>query len=99
MIMEFLSPSERRWSRERVRGVSGSPLVIAPCSCTTNTGRRSPFDVVGAKVAGLKAAFVDRAGKGWIDRLDPINVPSIVADGVEEAVKSILCWEEEKRQG
>lgn len=54
--------------------------------------------MVGSKVAGMKAAFVDRAGKGWVDRLDTINVPSIIAGNVEGAVKSILHWEEEKRQ-
>ncbi|KAK9783809.1 putative Haloacid dehalogenase [Seiridium cardinale] len=52
----------------------------------------NPFDAVGAKVAGLKAAWVDRAGKGWVDRLDPIHVPTIIATGVEDAVKGILAW-------
>ncbi|KAI1848381.1 hypothetical protein JX266_005687 [Neoarthrinium moseri] len=52
----------------------------------------NPFDVVGAKSAGLKAAWIDRAGKGWVDRLDTLHVPSIIATGVEDAVKSILGW-------
>ncbi|KAK8044228.1 hypothetical protein PG993_004252 [Apiospora rasikravindrae] len=50
----------------------------------------NPFDIAGARVAGLKAAFIDRSDKGWIDRLDETNQPTIVASGVEEAVKTIL---------
>ena len=29
----------------------------------------NPFDVTGARAAGLRAIWVDRAGKGWQDRL------------------------------
>ncbi|RYP74168.1 hypothetical protein DL769_004083 [Monosporascus sp. CRB-8-3] len=50
----------------------------------------NPFDIVGARAAGLNAAFIDRAGKGWIDRLDEMRVPSVVTRGVDEAVRSIL---------
>ncbi|KAI1117689.1 haloacid dehalogenase [Nemania sp. NC0429] len=50
----------------------------------------NPFDVVGARAAGLQAAFIDRQGKGWIDRLDEIHVPSLVVSGVEQAVQFIL---------
>ncbi|OTA65801.1 haloacid dehalogenase [Hypoxylon sp. EC38] len=50
----------------------------------------NPFDIVGSRSAGLKAAFIDRAGKGWIDRLDERCTPSVVAPGVDEAIKSIL---------
>ncbi|RYP14315.1 hypothetical protein DL765_006480 [Monosporascus sp. GIB2] len=50
----------------------------------------NPFDIVGARAAGLNAAFIDRAGKGWIDHLDEARVPSVVARGVDEAVRSIL---------
>ncbi|KXJ85070.1 HAD-like domain-containing protein [Microdochium bolleyi] len=52
----------------------------------------NPFDVVGAKATGLRAAWIDRAGKGWIDRLDEMRVPSVTATGVDEAVKAILAW-------
>ncbi|KAK6196704.1 hypothetical protein LQW54_011272 [Pestalotiopsis sp. IQ-011] len=52
----------------------------------------NPFDAVGAKLAGLKTAWVDRTGKGWVDRLDQMNVPTIIARGVEDAVKGILEW-------
>ncbi|KAI2622735.1 haloacid dehalogenase [Hypomontagnella submonticulosa] len=50
----------------------------------------NPFDIVGARAAGLRAAFIDRAGKGWIDRLDEKREPSIIASGVDAAIKSIL---------
>ncbi|KAH7018111.1 uncharacterized protein B0I36DRAFT_335327 [Microdochium trichocladiopsis] len=52
----------------------------------------NPFDVVGAKAAGLRAAWIDRAGKGWVDRLDEMRVPSVTATGVDEAIKAILSW-------
>jgi 2-haloacid dehalogenase len=58
----------------------------------------NPFDAVGAKVAGLRVAWVDRAGNGWVDRLDQINVPTIVATGVENAVSGILEWVEDGRK-
>jgi 2-haloacid dehalogenase len=53
----------------------------------------NPFDVVGGKLAGLKTVWVDRTGKGWVDRLDQTNVPTIIARGVEDAVKGILDWD------
>jgi 2-haloacid dehalogenase len=52
----------------------------------------NPFDVVGAKAAGLKAAWIDRASKGWIDRLDEVRVPTIIAEGVDEAIQAILKY-------
>jgi len=30
---------------------------------------RNPFDVTGARLAGLGAFWVDRASKGWTDQL------------------------------
>ncbi|KAF3010284.1 hypothetical protein E8E14_003790 [Neopestalotiopsis sp. 37M] len=53
----------------------------------------NPFDVVGGKLAGLKTVWVDRTGKGWVDRLDQANVPTVIARGVEDAVKGILDWD------
>lgn len=50
----------------------------------------NPFDIVGSRAAGLKAAFIDRVGKGWIDRLDEKRAPVVVASGVDEAIISIL---------
>lgn len=62
----------------------------------------NPFDVVGAKAAGMRAAWVDRAGTGWVDQLgevifeasgkkqQPDLRPTVVARGVDQAVDAIL---------
>lgn len=53
----------------------------------------NPFDAVGARVAGLQSAWVDRAGKGWVDRLGDVVGdirPSVVVSGVDEAVGEII---------
>ncbi|KAJ6783949.1 hypothetical protein PWT90_02132 [Aphanocladium album] len=52
----------------------------------------NPFDVCGAAASGLKSAWVDRTGKGWLDGLatGAGNNPNIVVKGVDEAVKRIL---------
>ncbi len=52
----------------------------------------NPFDVCGAVAAGLKIAWVDRSGKGWLDGLanGTGNNPTIVVKGVDDAVKEIL---------
>ncbi|TRX90581.1 hypothetical protein FHL15_008554 [Xylaria flabelliformis] len=52
----------------------------------------NPFDIAGAKAAGLQAAFIDRTGKGWIDRLDETQKPSLATDSVDKAVQSILKY-------
>ncbi|KAI0467357.1 haloacid dehalogenase [Xylaria cf. heliscus] len=52
----------------------------------------NPFDIVGARAAGLQAAFIDRLSKGWIDRLDETCKPSLVADSVNKAIQSILNY-------
>ncbi|KAJ4145794.1 hypothetical protein LMH87_004629 [Akanthomyces muscarius] len=52
----------------------------------------NPFDVCGAVASGLKSAWVDRTGKGWLDGLanGTGDNPTIVVKGVDEAVKEIL---------
>lgn len=62
----------------------------------------NPFDVVGALNAGMKAAWVDRGGKGWIDGLAHVTGfegPTFVAKGIEEVVEKIAQWDDtdEKR--
>ncbi|OAA45347.1 haloacid dehalogenase [Beauveria brongniartii RCEF 3172] len=51
----------------------------------------NPFDVCGAVAAGLRSAWVDRAGRGWLDGLanGTGNNPTMVVSGVDEAVKKI----------
>lgn len=51
------------------------------------------WDVVGARARGLQAAFVDRRGGGWTDRLGDVIggiKPSVIASGVDRAVIEIL---------
>ncbi|KAJ5046514.1 uncharacterized protein L3040_003757 [Drepanopeziza brunnea f. sp. 'multigermtubi'] len=57
----------------------------------------NPFDVVGARAVGMQAAWVDRGGKGWVDQLGGLasGGPTIVVDGVEDAVRGIQRWVEE----
>lgn len=59
----------------------------------------NPFDVVGARAVGMNAAWVDRVGKGWTDRLiDPkTGGPTIVVRGVDEAVREIGKWSQDRR--
>jgi len=59
----------------------------------------NPFDVVGARAAGMQAAWVDRAGGhhgkgGWNDKLGELasGGPTIIVSGVEEAVSEIGNW-------
>jgi 2-haloacid dehalogenase len=42
----------------------------------------NPFDVVGARACGLQAAWVDRVGAGWQDRLG--QGPTVVVKSLEE---------------
>lgn len=52
----------------------------------------NPFDIVGARAAGLNAAWVDRLGLGWIDGLGDLvgeKGPTVVVRGVDEAIMEI----------
>lgn len=52
----------------------------------------NPFDIVGARAAGLRAAWVDRSGLGWIDGLGDLvggKGPTVIVKGVDEAVREI----------
>lgn len=67
----------------------------------------NPFDVVGARVTGLQACWVDRVGGhhgsgGWNDRLGEligVKGPTVVVKGVDEAVRAIKKWTEENMLG
>jgi 2-haloacid dehalogenase len=66
----------------------------------------NPFDVVGARSVGMRAAWVDRGGRGWCDGLggllDDGNGkglgPIIIVGGVDEAVKGIESWEKRNKE-
>lgn len=47
----------------------------------------NPFDVVGARAAGIKAIWVDRAGNGWQDRLGA--EPSLIVRSLEELYDAV----------
>ena len=51
----------------------------------------NPFDVVGARSVSMKAAWVDRAGKGWTDGLlqGEEGRPTLVGRDLGEAVEGI----------
>lgn len=54
----------------------------------------NPFDVAGAESFGLKAAWIDRGGTGWVDGLGgALGIrPTLVVKGVDEAVRKILAF-------
>ena len=47
----------------------------------------NPFDIVGAKAVGMKAAWVDRGGNGWVDKLG--QGPDITVKGLGEVVDAV----------
>lgn len=51
----------------------------------------NPFDIVGARTAGMQAAWVDRGGAGWTDGLvrGEMGRPTVVVSGLEEVVEVI----------
>lgn len=53
----------------------------------------NPFDIVGARAAGLQAAWIDRVGKGWVDCLGDVIgdiKPTVVVSGVDKAITEII---------
>jgi 2-haloacid dehalogenase len=66
----------------------------------------NPFDIVGARAAGIQAAWIDRKGGhggngGWNDRLGELasGGPTLVVSGVDEAVRKIKEWSKEHAGG
>ena len=51
----------------------------------------NPFDVVGARLMGMQAAWVDRQGNGWVDRLveGERGRPTAVCKDLGEVVEAI----------
>ncbi|GAM86410.1 hypothetical protein ANO11243_044240 [Dothideomycetidae sp. 11243] len=46
----------------------------------------NPFDIVGARTAGLSAAWIDREDKGWQDGL---GEPTVVVQSLEQVVDAV----------
>jgi len=66
----------------------------------------NPFDIVGARAAGIRAAWVDRGvghsgNGGWTDQLGTLasGGPTIIVNGVEDAVVGIKRWITENAGG
>lgn len=49
-----------------------------------------PWDIMGALNVGMKAAFVDRGGHGWVDALDPKMKPTITGKDINEVLDVIV---------
>lgn len=51
----------------------------------------NPFDVVGARAVGMRAAWVDRGGVGWRDGLvrGELGGPTVVVKGLGEVMEAI----------
>lgn len=47
----------------------------------------NPFDVCGARAVGMQAAWVDRAGNGWQDKLG--GEPTVVVKGLGEVAEAV----------
>ena len=47
----------------------------------------NPFDVCGAITVGMKAAWVDRQGNGWQDKLGP--QPTVIVKSLEEVAAAV----------
>lgn len=49
----------------------------------------NPFDIVGARSAGMNAIWVDRAGKGWQDACVPELQPTAIVHSLEQITDKI----------
>lgn len=58
----------------------------------------NPFDIVGARAVGMQAAWVDRAGNGWTDRLveGKNGSPTVVVKGLGEVVEAVKMHSQAK---
>lgn len=52
-----------------------------------NVSNRNPFDILGAVSQGIRAIWVDRARKGWVDSLLPVPAHLI---NLDKRLKSIM---------
>ncbi|KAH6683105.1 HAD-like domain-containing protein [Halenospora varia] len=67
----------------------------------------NPFDVVGARAYGIQACWISRVGHhdagGWNDKLgEAVGSgvrPTVIAGGVDDAVKKIVEWTEKNGKG
>ena len=52
----------------------------------------NPFDVVGARKMGMQAVWIDRGGKGWVDRLidGEQGRPTVIVKELREVVDAVM---------
>ncbi|KAJ9666413.1 hypothetical protein H2201_003335 [Coniosporium apollinis] len=86
---------------EEVRKFKPAPEVYEHLAKTVGKSREemgemwlvsgNPFDVCGARAVGMQAAWVDRAGNGWQDRLveGEKGRPTVVVRGLGEVVEAV----------
>lgn len=48
----------------------------------------NPFDIVGARSIGMQAVWVDRTGRGWIDKLG--KEPTLIVQDLGQLVEAML---------
>lgn len=82
---------------EAVQKFKPAPEVYEHLAASTGTQMRdiwlvtaNPFDVVGATKCGMKAAWLDRNGRGWEDAAAPALRPRIIGENLDEVIKAIL---------
>ena len=51
----------------------------------------NPFDIIGARMAGMQACWIDRGGNGWTDQLVQSDEgrPSVIVKGLGEVVDAV----------
>lgn len=82
---------------DAVRKFKPAPEVYEHLATSTKTKPENiwlitanPFDVVGATKCGIKAAWLDRNGRGWEDAAAPALRPRVIGKNLDEVIKTIL---------
>ncbi|ODM23466.1 hypothetical protein SI65_01055 [Aspergillus cristatus] len=83
---------------EEVKQFKPAPAVYNHLAETVGLGSQkediwvisaNPFDINGARNAGLKAIWIDRSLTGWTDRAEPSLEPTAVLHSLEDIIQTI----------
>ena len=85
----------RQWAADNASGGGRGAWLVSG----------NAWDVAGARAAGLRAAWVDRAGTGWVEGLDGVDGssaegrggawrPDVVVRELGEVVEAVRRWTE-----